>query len=355
MADSKNNDVRILIVDDLESNRFVLKDIITDMGYQTLMAENGVQALKIVDRFMPQLIISDISMPEMDGMELCRKLKSDPKTRDIPIIFISAYSDTGDIVKALAEGGSDYISKPFRAEIVKARVGLYLTLYETQMKLTQTNRLLQKSVQEQLRMLEMEKKNVLYALVRVGRENAAYDEEHMDRLCYNCRMLAEALQLTKEYGSEITDDFVETISLVAPLCDLGNIGISADILQKKERLTPEERDEVLKHTLIGSRIIYDIQKAGEENEFLQMSYDIAKYHHEYYGGGGYPSGIAGDNIPFSAQIVSVISVYCALTEKRTYRAAYSPEEAVDMISANAGTKYNPKICRVLGMIYRQLK
>lgn len=149
--------VKILVVDDVESNRYILKEIIEEMGYFPVLAENGSQALNIVDRIWPQLIVLDIAMPVMDGFEFCEIMKKDPKTREIPIIFISAYDNSDDIVKCFNLGGEDYISKPFLPEVVKARIGLHLKLYETNRELTDTNRLLQTSVGEQIECIKKEK------------------------------------------------------------------------------------------------------------------------------------------------------------------------------------------------------
>lgn len=354
MISDQKSLMKILIVDDVDVNRFVLRDIVKEMGHQPLLAENGLQALKIVEHLTPQLIISDIAMPQMDGLEMCMRLKADPKTREIPVIFISAFDNAEDVVKGFNAGGEDYIVKPLMPDVVKARVGLHLKLYETKRELSETNRLLQVSVTEQLKQLEMEKKNVLYALTRVARENAAYDEQHMERLCYNCRLVSEALQLTVDFGSIISDSFIDTIELAAPLCDLGNMAVPTKILQKDDVLTEEEMGIMRTHTVIGSRIIGDVQKIGEYNEFLQMSYDIALYHHEFFDGTGYPEGKKGKEIPLSAQIVSAVSGYCALTEKRTYRDAYEPRQAIEILQKDAGVRYNPQICQVIGMIVRQL-
>lgn len=356
MGESANKQAKILIVDDVDTNRFLLRDIIVEMGHQPLLAANGSQALKIVERLHPQLIISDIAMPEMDGYELCSILKNDPMTRNIPIIFISAYDNAEDIVKGFQLGGEDYVTKPFIPDIVKARVGLHLKLFEANRELSESNRLLQASIQQQLHQIEEEKKNVLYALTRVARENAAYDEKHMERLCDNCRILAEAMQLTKEYGTLISDTYIDTIELAAPLCDIGNVGIPTLILQKPEPLTDNERDVIRKHTEIGARIIKDVQSVGEDNEFLQMSYDIANAHHEHWNGSGYPNGLREKEIPLSAQIVCIISEFCALTENRIYRgAAYSKEEAIAIMEEDVGVCYNPEIYKILKMIVRQMK
>lgn len=346
---------RILIIDDVEANRFLLRNMIEDMGYMPILAENGVQALKLLERVRPQLIISDIAMPEMDGYEFCRIVKANASVRDIPVIFISAFEETENIVNGFALGGADYIMKPFIPEVVKARVELHLKLNEYNRELLEINRQLQVSVNEQLRQIEQEKKNVLYSLTRVARENASYDVEHMERLSYDCRTLAEAMQLTEAYGSLISDAYVETIEIASPLCDLGNVAISTEILQKADSLEPEERLVMQKHTEIGARILRDIENNGDYNDFIHMSGDIAHYHHEHWDGSGYPCGLKGEEIPLSAQIVAIAGAYCSLTEKRTYRGAYGREEALALMEKDAGSKFNPEIFRILTKISRQLR
>lgn len=351
---NNKNAAIVLIADDVEANRFVLKEIIEDMGYLPMLTENGVQALKIVERFHPQLIISDIAMPEMDGYEFCKIIKGDAETRDIPLIFISAFDEPADIVRGFTLGGEDYITKPFIPEVVKARVNLHLKLNDYNRELLEINRQLQAAVNEQLRQMELEKKNMLYTLTRVARENACYDEEHMERLSYNCRILAEAMQLSSVYDSMISDTYVETIELAAPLCDLGNVAIPTSILQKDEQLSDEEWETMQKHTTIGARILRDIENNGDYNDFIHMSGDIAHYHHERWDGGGYPCGLKGKEIPLSAQIVAIAGVYCSLTEKRTYREAFSREEALSIMEKDSGSKFNPEIFNIMKKIARQL-
>lgn len=352
--ENKKKLAEILVVDDVDNNRFVLRDIIQEMGYQPILAENGVQALKIVGRLHPQLIILDVAMPEMDGYEFCRIMKKNVETRDIPIIFISAFDAPSDVVQGFSLGGEDYITKPFIPEVVKARLELHLKLRATSKNLRESNRLLQRSASEHLQQLELERKNVLYALVRVAQENACYDKDHMERICYNCRILAEAMQLTAEYGHIISDTYIDTIEMAAPLCDLGNVAIPTDILQKKESLQSEEIAAIRRHTTIGAKILEDIRGRGDYNDFLQLSIDIARYHHENWDGSGYPCGKKGEEIPLAAQIVSVVSAYCAMTENRVYREQHHIEETLEMMEADAGTKFNPHIFQILRKIYRQL-
>ena len=355
MVDSRGKEgaLRILIVDDVEANRFILRDIISDMGHQPVLAENGTQAIKIVQRMNPQLIILDVAMPEMDGFEVCEKIKASPDSREIPIIFISAFDAPADIIKGFNLGGEDYITKPFIPEVVKARVAMHLKLCSINQEMMEINRQLQVSVSEQVKQIEKERRSVLYALLRVARENAAYDVEHMERVSYNCRILAEAMQLSAIYGHLIADSYVDTIELAAPLCDLGNMAISTTILQKEDLLDDDESKIMQAHTAIGAKILRDIGEIGNDNGFIRMATEIANYHHENWDGSGYPEGRKGEEIPLSAQIVSVVSVYCALTEKRTYRGDYDREAALEMMEKDVDTKYNPDIFEIMKKIARQ--
>lgn len=347
--------LRILIIDDVETNRFVLRNIITDMGYQPVLAENGKQGLKIMERIVPDLILLDVAMPEMDGFEFAEHIKKDVKTRNIPIIFISAFDAAQDVVKGFEAGGADYVTKPFIQEVVKSRVAVQLKLAEMNKTLAETNRRLQVSVTEQLRQLEAEKKKVLYALLTVVRKNAVFDDSHIERLQENCKILAQAMQLSPKYERIVSDTFVETIELAAPLCDLGMVGVPLEILQKKGKLDEDETAIMQKHTLIGTQIMEDIKGDGDYNDFVDMSCDITRYHHEKWDGSGYPKGISGNEIPLPAQVVALISYYNALTENRSYRAAFSKEEAIAILEQESGKAFNPEILNICKKIARQLR
>ena len=354
-AEYDMNVPRVLIVDDVEANRFILKNIISDMGLQPILAENGVQALAVCQHFLPGIVLLDIAMPEMDGYEFCEMLKKESDTRDIPIIFITAYDDPKDIIKGFSLGCEDYITKPFIPEVVKARVGVQLKLRDTRKNLQETNRKLKASVEEQLKQLEQEKKNVLYAVATVARENSNYEEAHMERVRINCRILAQAMQLSEEYEQLVSDTFVDTIELAAPLCDVGNIAIPREVLRKTTKLTTEEVALIKTHPQCGADMLRKISVSGDSNEFMKMSIDIAQYHHENWDGSGYPNGVRGDEIPVAAQIVSVVSAYCALTERRSYREPYTKEEALEILLEGAGKQYNAQICQICKLIGRQLK
>lgn len=350
LEDRDTGKAKILIVDDMEMNRVILEEIIKDIGGAPLLADSGETALEVIRGQSPELILTDISMPGMDGYELCRILKRKKETRNIPVIFISAYDEPEDIVEGLSLGGDDYITKPFIPEVVKARVGVHLRLYETKRELMETNRRLQISVKEQLKQIELEKKNILYAMANIAAQNSAYEKEHMERVGENCRILAQGMQLSPLFEDQISDSFIDTIELAAPLCDIGNIGISKDILQKKGELTGEEEETVRNHTSIGAKLLEDLHVNSDYNDFISTAVDIAKYHHENWDGSGYPDRLTGEKIPLAAQIVSVAEKYCTLTGEE----ALSREEALEKMGREAGIKFNPAIYEICCKISRQL-
>ena len=186
----------VLIVDDIETNRLILEEIIKDMGCAPILAESGEEALELAKKNLPELVLSDISMPGMDGYELCRELKKHNDTNQIPVVFISAFDDPMDIVEGFLIGGEDYITKPFIPEVVQARVGVHLHLHEAKRELMEMNRRLQISVGEQLKQMELEKKNILYALANIAMQNADYESDYMERLRSNCGILAQGMQLS---------------------------------------------------------------------------------------------------------------------------------------------------------------
>lgn len=340
---------KILIVDDVEINRYILKEIIEDMGDIPITAESGKMALELMSKEHPQLVLTDISMPEMDGYELCRILKKNEETKNIPVVFISAFDDPEDIVEGFSLGGEDYITKPFIPEVIQARVGVQLRLHEMQEQLIETNRRLQVSVSEQLKQMESEKKKILYAMANVAAQNADYEEEHMKRLGQNCRILAQGMQLSPMFEGQLSDTQIDTIEIAAPLCDIGNIGIPKEILQKKEKLTQEETEVIEKHTDVGANLLSDLQVNNDYNDFISIAIDMARFHHENWDGSGYPEGLKGEKIPLAAQIVSIMDRYCALTGEK----AYSREEALEVMKEEAGVRFNPDIYNICYKISRQ--
>lgn len=340
----------VLIVDDVEINRIILGEIIKNMGCDFVLAKSGEEALLRVRERLPMLVLTDISMPGIDGYELCRILKDSEETRDIPIIFISAFDETQNIVQGFSIGGEDYITKPFIPEEVEARVGVHLRLYEMARQLRGMNRRLQISVNEQLLQMEQEKKNFLYALADVAAQNTSYNKKDMERLQKNCRTLAQGMQFSPLFEEKISDTYIDTIELAAPLCDIGNIGIPGEILSKEGDLTKEEAAVARNHTNIGAKLLKDIHGSSDYNDFIRISMDIAHYHHENWDGSGYPEGLKGEEIPLAAQIVHIMSRFCALTG----REKQNREEALAVMRQEAGKIFDPDIFEICCRISRQL-
>ena len=206
------------------------------------------------------------------------------------------------------------------------------------------------SVSEQLRQIEQEKKNILYAMANIAARNSSYKEEHNERLRGNCRILAQGMQLSPQFEDQISDTFIDTVELAAPLCDIGYIGIPKEILQKKSDMTEEETAIIHDHTTIGANLLKDLHIGSDYNDFISTSIDIARHHHENWDGSGYPDGLKGDEIPLAAQIVSVVERYCVLTGEE----GMDRESALALMKEEAGVKLNTDIYGICCKISRQL-
>lgn len=354
----KNNDIRILIVDDVEVNLIILAEIIKNMGYQAMTALSVNEALELMQADAPQIILSDISMPEIDGFAFCTMLKKNPYTRDIPLIFISAMDQAQDRSMGLQLGAVDYISKPFERTEVEMRINTHLKIYMLQKELEENNRRLTMLANRQMERLNQQQKNVMLALARLvelkeGRESdESINNAHYSNIPYNSRMLAQGMQFSPRFEDEIDDNFIETIASSAALHDIGKIMIPDYILLKKDTLTPAEWEIMATHTTLGAKALSDIYEDMENNPFMDMAIDIAHYHHENWDGTGYPCGLKGKEIPLAARIVKVVDVYDALINQRAYKEKNSIEESVEWIKEGAGKYFDPDIIQVFERITR---
>lgn len=345
----------ILIVDDLSVNVAILAGIIKEMGYRPLEAFNGREALHIIRKTLPQLILMDISMPEMNGYELCRILKSNKVTRDIPVIFISALDGSEDRVRGLKAGAVDFIAKPFQPMEVNMRIENQLKIYKMQREMEAYNFKLNRLINEQMKRIETEQKNILYALAKIteGIDNSTAN--HLENISYNSRLLAQSLQFSPEYENEITAAFVEKIGVAAMLHDIGKIRIPDEILLKPGSLDHNERNIIKQHTTMGAHILEEIYDNAEKNDFLPMAITIAKYHHERWDGTGYPEKLKGTAIPLCARIVGLIDIFDTLTGERCYKIAYTMEESLQIIEECKEIYFDPGIVDVFKKIKKQLK
>ncbi|MDD7403857.1 MAG: response regulator [Butyribacter sp.] len=352
---SMNGRANILIVDDVPANLVLLSEMIKELGYIPRPVVSVKQAQLAIEKKMPNLILLDISMPDITGFEYCTMLKADVKTRDIPIIFISALDSVDDKVRGFKLGAVDYISKPFEKEELTVRLATHLKLYQMQQELESYNHRLHKMVNDQIQMVTREQKNILRALASLIEAKGDESGTHISMIGANSRLLAMSLQLSPKYEKEITTSFIEEIELASQLHDLGFIAINDTILFKREELTAAEWEVLKTHAEIGAKQLEEIYEQGSKNDFMKMAIDIARYHHENWDGSGYPRGLSGTDIPLAARIVKILDCYDVLNRDRCYRNAFSLEESLEIMKRETGRQFDPEIMEIFSKVQKQMK
>jgi len=312
---------RLLLVDDEPTNLHVLRQILGD-DYRLQFATDGAKALQLAAQQKPDLILLDIMMPELSGYDVCRQLKANPQTQHIPVIFVSALSEVGDEAQGFDAGGVDYITKPVRPPIVRARVKTHLSLVSA-----------------------TELRNTRLQIIRtLGRAAEYRDNEtgmHIMRMTHYATSIAKALGLSAEER--------ELLSICAPMHDVGKIGIADSILLKPGRLTSDEYEVMKRHTEIGETLL------DGNDALITAARDIAAYHHERWDGTGYPRGLRGDVVPIEARIVTVADIFDALTALRPYKQVWSPAQALEELDRMvAAGKLDPDCVQALHQHFEQV-
>jgi putative two-component system response regulator len=333
----------ILVVDDSLVNLKVITDIMKLRGYKIRPAPSGKLALQGAVTEPPDLILLDINMPEMDGFEVCRELKANPNLRDIPVLFLSALDDTVDKVKAFEVGGVDYITKPFQIEEVWARVETHLKLRSLQVELEKYTKCLSDLVREQVREISDSQMATIFAMAKLAESRDPETGAHLERVQAFCRMLGVKIGERPEFATYVQEDYIESLFQASPLHDLGKISISDRILLKPTELDAYEFETIKAHTTIGARTMDAVKNHYPNNAFIDMGIDIAKYHHERWDGSGYPQGLRGEEIPFSARIMALADVYDAIRSKRCYKPALAHDKACDYIFKGSGVHFDPVV------------
>ncbi len=321
----------ILVVDDNPANLNVLFDIFGDMKYDVLFASDGESCLRLVEIEWPDLILLDVMMPGIDGFETCRRLKANERTRDIPVMFMTALAETVDKVKGLELGAVDYVTKPIQPEEVLARVKTHLTMRKMFTMLQDREKHLTHLVEEKTRMVGNITHALVNALENANRLNDTDTGNHIKRVGEYAAFLAA--QCGCDY------DFVKRIRLYAPLHDVGKVGIPDRLLRKPGAYTHEEFIEMQQHVVFGASML-------NSDGIDVMARNIALYHHERWDGNGYVGKLAQEGIPLEARIVAVADVYDALVSERVYKPAFSQEEAEQIIALDAGKHFDPKLVEI---------
>ena len=292
---------KILVVDDIDTNRLALRHFLKPHGFQVIEASDGVEALERVAEDPPDLILLDVMMPRKNGLEVCRELKSDPETRLIPVVFMTALDKNQDHVAALEAGGDDFLNKPFNRALLTARLGSLLKM---------------KALNDRLDQAE----TVIFSLAHAIEARDHFTEQHVQRVADN------AVQLARRAG--FAEAELDAVRHGGVLHDIGKIGVPDAILNKPGKLTDEEFEIMKRHPLIGYQICEPLKS-------LAGALPIIRHHHEKLDGSGYPDGLKGDEISVPARIMAITDIYDALTSDRAYRSAMTHERACEILRGDA--------------------
>jgi len=325
----------ILIVDDVLENIQVALNILKEDSYNFSYAKDGEEALRLLNKGNFDLILLDIMMPGIDGYEVCRRMKKDPRLTDIPVIFLTAKADTDSLSKAFEVGGLDYITKPFHANELLARVKTHLELYQAKKILKDNNLSLKTKLKlERERIfteLEKSQKEMIFVLTELVESVSDETGKHIRRVAEYSRLLAH-------YHPAISEEDAEVIYHASPMHDIGKMGIPNHILHKEGALTQEEFEVMKTHTSKAHAYL-----KVPDRKIMKAADIIAYEHHEKWNGKGYPRGLKGEEIHIFGRIVALADVFDALTHKRIYKDAWSVDEAVTYIIEHSGTQFDPKI------------
>lgn len=332
MSVSSLQEKRILVVDDDPIAAEVLANALAEFGYIATIAPNGISAIKLIRTGRFRIVISDIEMPVMNGIELCRKIRELTKCDYTYVILLTGRSEVESVVEGLDAGADDYITKPFIPSELRVRV----------------------QAGERLLMQES-RELMIFALAKLADSRDNETGSHLERIREYCRLLCTELSTWPEYHDTIDGIFIQSIYETSPLHDIGKVGIPDQILLKPGRLTPEEFSVMTQHAVIGANTLQSVLDAHPESPIMMMALQIALTHHERWDGTGYPNGLSGESIPLCGRIVAIADVYDALTSERVYKPAFSHEKAVEIIQEGAGSHFDPTLVRGFMKLEKQFQ
>lgn len=334
----------ILVVDDTPEELSLISELLKDL-YRVKVAGSGEKALKIAQaNEPPDLVLLDVMMSDIDGYEVCRQLKADPRTRDVPVIFLTGLSRMADEKKGLDLGAVDYIPKPVSPPILQARIKAHLRLKSAADFLRDKNAFLEREVAKRTKEVTAIKDVTILAMASLAETRDLMTGNHIRRTQYYISALASALQSHPRFARALDEQSITMLFKSAPLHDIGKIGIPDSILLKPGPLAPEEFEIMKTHAAQGCSAIEHAERwLGKKLEFLTTAKEIARFHHERWDGNGYPEGLSGDDIPVSARLMAVADVYDALISRRVYKGRMSHEVAVATIVEERGRRFDPDV------------
>jgi len=335
----------IFMVDDNLTNLTVGKNALSGK-YKVFTIPSGKKLFEMLDKTIPDMILLDIEMPEINGYDIIKILKEEEKTANIPVIFLTARSDSGSEYEGLSLGAIDYISKPFSPPLLLKRIEVHMLVEEQKQVLAHYNENLQDMVEEKTKTVIDLQNAILRTVAELVECRDDTTGGHIERTQNYLRILVNALLEDDMYKEEAASWNIEFLLQSSQLHDVGKIAIKDSILQKPAKLTPEEFDEMKTHTSFGIKVIEKIQENTSEATFLEYAKIFASSHHEKWDGSGYPTGLKGNEIPLQGRLMAIADVYDALISERPYKKPFSHEEAVDIITKGSGSHFDPHLVEI---------
>jgi len=312
--------MRILVVDDDEISREILGETLKADGHEVTTAADGVEAVDVLEKEPIRMVVTDWMMPNMDGLELCRRVRSLPFPYYVYVIMLTARSETDDVIQGLSAGADEFLAKPIDAAELKIRV--------------RTGE----------RILSVESRHVaIFGMAKLAESRDPETGRHLERIRDYCRILGQCLAGGNGLKETLTGEYIETLYLTSPLHDIGKVGIPDSILLKPGRLDDREFQVMKTHTEIGAQTLGSAVQQYPGVQYLCMARDIALSHHERFDGRGYPHGLGGEDIPLCSRIVTLADVYDALTSKRVYKTAVTHDIARGIIEEEKGKHFDPRV------------
>jgi putative two-component system response regulator len=345
MAYAERHKPTILVVDDTPDNLAQISAVLRN-DYRVKIAINGKGALATAaDTEDPvDMILLDVMLPDMDGYEVCKRLKEQPELAEIPVIFVTARSDVQDEEKGFSLGAVDYITKPISPPIVKARIQTHLRMKCFNDFLKDKNAFLEAEVERRTREVETIQDVTMVSLGSLAETRDNETGDHIRRTQRYIQIIAEVLRDKPRFRLQLNDHAIEMLCKSAPLHDIGKVGIPDCILKKPGKLDPDEFEIMKTHTTLGHDAITSaVRRLGASAAFLSTAREIAWTHHERWDGTGYPRGLSGDVIPLAGRLMAVADVYDALISRRVYKDKIPHEDAVDIIQSGSGTQFDPDV------------
>ena len=330
----------IFLVDDDITNLTTGADTLSPF-YNIFTMNSSVRLFKILEGHAPDLILLDVLMPEMDGYETIKILKDSEKTRNIPVIFLTAQKDEESEVLGLSLGAIDYLYKPFSPPLLLKRIEIHLLLESQKRQLINYSNNLEVMVEAKIQTLHELKNAFISTMAEMVEFRDGSTGQHIGRTESYMEVLFDVLLSSDKYKEKVSSWDKKLVLLSAQLHDLGKIVVKDSILKKPGKLTNEEFDDIKAHVYVGEVLIERMKQKTSERAFLDQASILIAAHHEKWDGSGYPRGLEGDEIPLQGRMMAIADVYDALTSNRPYKKAFSHEEALEIITSDSGKHFDP--------------